>query len=76
MMCFGVVNAICSLFFGSLMKYIGRFAIMTLGFIIHFSLVIVKLLWGPNPEHVVYFFIVSGLWGVGDAVWQTQVNGK
>lgn len=76
MICFGVVNAICSVLFGTLMKYIGRFPIMTFGFIVHFSLVIFKLIWAPSPDHPFAFFIVSGLWGVGDAVWQTQVNGK
>lgn len=31
MICFGVVNAICSIIFGSIMKYIGRIPIITLG---------------------------------------------
>lgn len=31
MICFGVVNAICSIIFGSIMKYIGRIPIIALG---------------------------------------------
>lgn len=31
MICFGVVNAICSIIFGSIMKYIGRIPIILLG---------------------------------------------
>lgn len=31
MICFGVVNAICSIIFGSVMKYIGRIPIIALG---------------------------------------------
>ena len=31
MICFGVVNAICSIVFGSIMKYIGRIPIIILG---------------------------------------------
>lgn len=31
MICFGVVNAICSIIFGSAMKYIGRVVIIILG---------------------------------------------
>lgn len=31
MICFGVVNAICSIIFGSIMKYIGRIVIILLG---------------------------------------------
>lgn len=76
MVCFGVVNAICSVFFGSVMKYIGRLPIMILGAVVHFALIAWFLIWKPHPSSPTIFFIVSGLWGVGDAVWQTQVNGK
>nr|XP_022914347.1 UNC93-like protein [Onthophagus taurus] len=75
MICFGVVNAICSLLFGSVMKYIGRKPIMALGAIVHTALVAWFLIWKPHPSNPAVFFIASGLWGVGDAVWQTQVNG-
>ncbi|XP_044587874.1 UNC93-like protein [Cotesia glomerata] len=75
MICFGVVNAICSLLFGSVMKFVGRQPLMALGAIVHAALVGVLLVWRPHPENAYVFFTVSGLWGVGDAVWQTQVNG-
>jgi len=75
MICFGVVNAMCSLLFGSVMKYIGRVPIMALGAGVHAALVAWLLLWAPHPNNPAIFFIVSSLWGVGDAVWQTQVNG-
>ncbi|XP_014290351.1 UNC93-like protein isoform X2 [Halyomorpha halys] len=75
MICFGVVNAICSLIFGTLMKYIGRFPIMALGAVVHAALVIILLHWRPHPDNRLIFFGMSGMWGVGDAVWQTQVNG-
>ncbi|KAG5325046.1 UN93L protein, partial [Pseudoatta argentina] len=75
MICFGVVNAGCSLLFGSLMKFVGRQPLMALGAIVHASLVVVLLMWKPHPDNPYVFFSVSGLWGVGDAVWQTQVNG-
>lgn len=76
MICFGVVNAICSALFGSLMKYIGRSPLMGLGFAVHACLMWVLIIWRPHPKSPHIFFIISGLWGVGDAVWQTQVNGK
>lgn len=76
MICFGVVNAGCSLLFGSLMKFVGRQPLMALGAIVHASLVVVLLMWKPHPENPYVFYSVSGLWGVGDAVWQTQVNGE
>ncbi|KAL1130888.1 hypothetical protein AAG570_012129 [Ranatra chinensis] len=75
MICFGVVNAICSVVFGSLMKYVGRLPLMALGGGVHACLVIVLLYWRPHPDSPLIFFAISGLWGVGDAVWQTQVNG-
>lgn len=76
MICFGVVNAACSLVFGSLMKFVGRQPLMALGAIVHASLVVVLLHWKPHPDNPYVFYTVSGLWGVGDAVWQTQVNGE
>ncbi|GAB0096832.1 UNC93-like protein [Sergentomyia squamirostris] len=75
MVCFGVVDSICSIIFGSAMKHIGRIPIILLGFILHGSLLLLMLVWRPNPEHPVVFFAISGLWGVADAVWQTQING-
>lgn len=75
MICFGVVNALCSILFGSVMKYIGRLPIIILGAVVHFTLVSVMLFWRPNPDNPLIFFAMSGLWGVGDAVWQTQING-
>jgi len=75
MICFGVVNAICSVVFGTLMKYIGRFSIIMLGTVLHMGIFSYLLFWRPHPDHPFVFFIISGLWGVGDAVWQTQING-
>lgn len=75
MICFGVVNAVCSILFGSIMKYIGRVPIIVLGAVVHFTLISVELVWRPSPHNPLIFFAMSGLWGVGDAVWQTQING-
>ncbi|XP_063244913.1 UNC93-like protein isoform X2 [Bacillus rossius redtenbacheri] len=75
MICFGVVNAMCSLLFGSIMKFVGRLPLMLLGVGVHAALVVVLLHWRPHPASPLIFFAISGLWGVGDAVWQTQVNG-
>ncbi|XP_055913956.1 UNC93-like protein [Eupeodes corollae] len=75
MICFGVVNAICSILFGSVMKYIGRQPIIALGAVVHFTIIIIMLVWKPHPSQPIIFYAMSGLWGVGDAVWQTQING-
>lgn len=76
MICFGVVNAICSLLFGTIMKYIGRLPLMALGFVVHLTLIWILVVWRPHPNNPKLFFTISGLWGVGDAVWQTQMSGK
>lgn len=57
------------------MKYIGRAPILGLGFIVHLALIVILIIWKPHPDSPWIFFVISGMWGVGDAVWQTQVNG-
>ncbi|KAG8236875.1 hypothetical protein J437_LFUL016431 [Ladona fulva] len=64
----------CSVLFGSAMKFVGRSPLMALGAVAHVSLLVVLLLWEPHPDVPYVFFAISGLWGIGDAVWQTQVN--
>lgn len=76
MIVFGIVNAICSIIFGTLMKYTGRFVIIIFGTVIHMAIFTYLLFWRPHPDHIFVFFLISGLWGVSDAVWQTQINGK
>lgn len=65
MICFGVVNAICSVLFGTLMKYIGRFSIIVFGTVVHMGIFSYLLFWQPHPDHPLIFFVISGLWGVG-----------
>lgn len=65
MICFGVVNAICSVIFGSLMKYIGRFSIIVFGTVVHMGIFSYLLFWRPHPDSPLIFFLISGLWGVG-----------
>lgn len=42
----------------------------------HLSCIIALLLWKPHPSQLPLFFVFSGLWGMADAVWQTQNNGE
>lgn len=76
LVCFGVVNAICCLLFGSIMKYTGRAPLMALGAIVHAGIFVILMIWKPSPDHATIFYVISGLWGVADSVWQTQVNGE
>jgi predicted MFS family arabinose efflux permease len=76
MIVFGVVNAICSIIFGTIMKYTGRFVIIIFGIVVHMGIFNYLLFWRPHPDHIFAFFLISGLWGVSDAVFQTQINGN
>lgn len=38
--------------------------------------IITFLLWKPDPQQLYLFFLLPALWGMADAVWQPQVNGK
>jgi hypothetical protein len=47
-----------------------------LGAIVHFWVQVALIYWHPNPDHLPVFFVLAALWGLSDAVWQTQINGK
>ncbi|KAK4316099.1 hypothetical protein Pmani_012743 [Petrolisthes manimaculis] len=74
MICYGVCDAICSITFSPMVKMLGRVPIFTMGALINLAIVITLHYWMPHPDDVVLFFIMAGLWGVSDAVWQTQIN--
>ncbi|XP_052817426.1 protein unc-93 homolog A-like isoform X2 [Mya arenaria] len=74
MICYGVVDAFCSFTFGRLVQYVGHIPFFILAFVVHISCQITLLLWLPNPDQFYVFFILAAMWGIGDAVIQTQVN--
>ena len=45
-------------------------------FLTHGALQVVFLLWSPNKDQEILFYVFAGLWGMGDAVIQTQLNGQ
>lgn len=47
-----------------------------LAFITHGTTQIALLFWKPHPDHYVRFYIFAALWAIGDAVMQSQLNGK
>lgn len=42
--------------------------------LINYALIITMLVWHPTAHHIVVLFVIAALWGMGDAVWQTQLN--
>ncbi|XP_039737471.1 protein unc-93 homolog A isoform X1 [Pteropus medius] len=76
MICFSATNALCSELYGKLSQHTGRVALYMLGAVTHLSCIVALLLWKPSPDQLAVFFVFAGLWGVADAVWQTQNNGR
>lgn len=74
MVCYGIIDAACSIGFGPLVKKFGRMPLYLLGASINTSIAITILKWRPDPDQIVIFFVLSGLWGMADAIWQTQIN--
>lgn len=74
MICYGVVDATCSFTFGRLVQYVGHIPFFVLAFLVHLSCQITFLVWIPDPDKVYILYILAALWGIGDAVIQTQIN--
>ncbi|KAE8601839.1 hypothetical protein XENTR_v10013811 [Xenopus tropicalis] len=72
--CFGVTNSICAAVFGKLTQYTGRIPLFLLGAAINVGCIIGFLTWKPHIGNFAVFFIMSGLWGIADAVWQTLLS--
>lgn len=44
-------------------------------FLLHGGTQIALFLWQPNPDNEILFYVFAAMWGMGDAVIQTQING-
>ncbi|XP_037376925.1 protein unc-93 homolog A [Talpa occidentalis] len=72
MICFAATDSLCSALFGRLSRYTGRVALYVLGAATNVACIVALLLWKPHPDQLAVFFVFAGLWGLADAVWQTQ----
>ncbi|XP_053316047.1 protein unc-93 homolog A-like isoform X3 [Spea bombifrons] len=75
MICFAATDAVCSLLFGKLSQYTGRVFLFYFAAVTNVACIITMLLWRPHPDQLAVFFVLPALWGMADAVWQTQTNG-
>ena len=57
-----------------MIKLIGRLPIFILGACINFAVIITMLTWTPTVSSVGVVYVLAALWGIGDAIWQTQIN--
>ncbi|XP_056151016.1 protein unc-93 homolog A [Lampris incognitus] len=74
MICFGATNSVCSIVFGKLAEYTGRPPLFFLAALTNFCCILALLFWKPHPDQMAVFFVFPALWGMADAVWQTQTN--
>uniref|UniRef100_A0A3Q0QUB6 Protein unc-93 homolog A n=1 Tax=Amphilophus citrinellus TaxID=61819 RepID=A0A3Q0QUB6_AMPCI len=74
MMCFGASNSLCSYLFGRIARYTGRAPLFGLAALANLSCAIALLYWRPHPDQLPVFFVFPALWGMADAIWQTQTN--
>ncbi|XP_002737723.1 protein unc-93 homolog A-like [Saccoglossus kowalevskii] len=73
MIAYGLTDAVSSLILGRIEEYVGRISLFILGAFTQLGLIVVMLLWVPSPDYEWLFFLIAALWGLGDAVWQTQI---
>ena len=71
---YGVCDALAFVGFGFVIKRTGRLSIFVLGAGINVSVLVTLWAWSPQGEDVYIIFILASLWGVADAIWQTQIN--
>ncbi|CDW54092.1 Potassium channel regulatory protein unc 93 [Trichuris trichiura] len=72
--CFGVCNAICSVLFGPLIQLFGRMPLFMFGAVVDMLMIFTLLIWPPNPEDTILFYVVAATWGMADGVWNTQIH--
>ncbi|CAF1370961.1 unnamed protein product [Adineta ricciae] len=74
MIAFGICDSVGSFAFGQLVKVVGRWPCFAIATVINYALVITMLIWHPSSNQIVVLFIIAGLWGVADSVWQSQTS--
>ena len=76
LMAYGATDALCSFSFGFVIRHVGRAPIFVFGMLINAAVIVVLFTWAPHPEQAYLFYVLAALWGMADAVWQTQINGE
>ncbi|XP_064468902.1 protein unc-93 homolog A-like isoform X2 [Ornithodoros turicata] len=74
MMAYGVMDSICSMLFGLLMRRVGRVSLVLTAAVLDLAMMVHMVLWKPMAEDLFNYFLIAILWGVADASWQTQIN--
>ncbi|KAL5011303.1 hypothetical protein ScPMuIL_009854 [Solemya velum] len=70
----GVVTTGVSLVVGRIAKYTGRQAMLATGLIINAGIACIMLSWQPEPNHIVYIFLIPAFWALAGSIWKIQMN--
>ena len=55
----------------------GRIPFFVLAALVNLAAMLTMLFWSPvNKSNIPVFFVLAAMWGISDAVWQTQINGN
>lgn len=74
LICYGATDAVASVTCGSIVRAVGRVPLLLLATALNLALIVTMLIWKPDASEPVALFVMAALWGLADAVWQTQVN--
>ncbi|XP_061188403.1 protein unc-93 homolog A-like [Saccostrea echinata] len=72
MICFGVTNTIGSPISGFLSKHVGRPTLFIIAMALNIGALIAMELWHLARKQLIIFFVIPGIWGLADSIWQTQ----
>lgn len=71
---YNLTDAVVSFTLSFVIRHVGRVPIFLLGALLNMVLLISALLWTPQVNQQYYLYIFAALWGMADAIWQTQIN--
>lgn len=74
MITLGMANSLFSILVGIVSRHLPREAIIGIGSILHVGIMVYLLVSMPDMNLLPVFFVISALWGICDAIWQTQCN--
>ncbi|XP_063396359.1 protein unc-93 homolog A-like [Mytilus trossulus] len=73
MICFGVCDTVGSLLVGFIGKFTGRPPLFIIATILNLGVLGIMRFWSFKEEVPFYlFFVIPGVWGLADGIWQTQ----
>jgi hypothetical protein len=76
MICFGVTNTIGSPISGILSKHVGRPFLFIFATGLNIGALVAMDFWHLARKQLIVFFVIPGVWGLADSIWQTQSAGN